>query len=75
MKTAATILALAGAANAFAPASVKSSKNGLQMSVFDDYAGNVNFKGDEFNFDPVSLLRTTRCMRRTRPIVVSVLSL
>jgi hypothetical protein len=56
MKTAVAFLALAGATNAFVPASTSSSKNGLQ-AVFDDYVGNVNFMGTEMNFDPVSTFR------------------
>jgi hypothetical protein len=56
MKTAVAFLALAGAANAFVPASTSSSKNGLQ-AVFDDYVGNFDFMGKELNFDPVSTIR------------------
>jgi hypothetical protein len=58
MKTAVAFLALAGATNAFVPASTSSSKNGLQ-AVFDDYVGNVNLFGKEMNFDPVSTIRPT----------------
>ena len=51
MKTAIALLALAGAASAFAPASTRSSKNGLQMPVFDDYIGAIDFRGKEYKFD------------------------
>lgn len=57
MKTAVAFLALAGAASAFAPASTRSSKNGLQAAVFDDYVGAIDFRGKEYKFDPVSRLR------------------
>lgn len=59
MKIAAAVLALAGAANAFtAPTSVSSRNTALQGTVFDDYAGNVDFKGSKLDFDPFKLSET-----------------
>lgn len=55
MKIAAAVLALAGAASAFTAPSSVSKTTALQGTVFEDYPGNINLFGKEFNFDPVSL--------------------
>jgi hypothetical protein len=56
MKIAAALLALTGAANAFTAAPGSAVKStALKGTVFEDYPGNVDFKGSEFNFDPVSI--------------------
>jgi len=60
MKTAAALVACLAGANAFtgAPVSKVSSKSALQMSVFDDYVGAVDFRGKKFEFDPLKLSET-----------------
>ena len=58
MKTvAATILALAASASAFAPAPVAKSSTALN-TVWDDYVGGKDFKGGDFKFDPLKLSET-----------------
>ena len=56
MKTAVALVACLAGANAFigTPVAKVSSKSSLQMSVFDDYVGAVDFRGKKFEFDPVS---------------------
>jgi len=49
--------AFLGSASAFAPAPKVRSSSAVQ-AVWDDYAGGVNFKGDEFKFDPLRLSET-----------------
>jgi hypothetical protein len=59
MKTAAILSTLIGSAAAFAPASTPSTKStAIAGSVFDDYAGAVDFRGAEFKFDPLKLSET-----------------
>jgi hypothetical protein len=53
MKIAAALLACLASANAFATVRKASSSSALQMSVFDDYEGAVDFRGKKFEFDPV----------------------
>ena len=59
MKTAVALVACLAGANAFTgtPVSKVSSKSALQMSVFDDYVGAVDFRGKKFEFDPVSRIK------------------
>jgi len=55
MKTVAALCAaLVGSASAFAPIS-QTAKTVSLNSVFDDYVGNVDLRGKEFNFDPLKL--------------------
>jgi hypothetical protein len=55
MKTAVAVLACAAGACAFAPAA-KSSKVAVALnSVFDDYVGGVDLRGQKFEFDPVRI--------------------
>lgn len=56
MKIAAALLACLASANAFATIQKASSTSALQMSVFDDYEGAVDFRGKKFEFDPVRLV-------------------
>lgn len=55
MKTAVAVLACAAGASAFAPAA-KSGKVAVALnSVFDDYVGGVDLRGQKFEFDPVRI--------------------
>lgn len=58
MKIAAALLALAGAASAFTTAPSTKNSVALQGTVFEDYAGNVNWAGQKFDFDPFNLAET-----------------
>jgi hypothetical protein len=60
MKTAVALVACLAGVNAFTgtPVSKVSSKSALQMSVFDDYVGAVDFRGKKFEFDPVSRIKS-----------------
>ena len=53
MKTAVAVLACAAGASAFTT-SAKSTKVAVALnSVFDDYVGGVDLRGQKFEFDPV----------------------
>jgi len=57
MKTVVALASLAATASAFAPAPRGGSSTALN-TVWDSYAGGVNFKGDKFEFDPLGLSET-----------------
>lgn len=54
MKSFAVLATLLAGASAFAPAAPTVSKTTALNSVFDDYVGAVDFRGNKFEFDPVS---------------------
>ena len=54
MKIAVAVLACAAGASAFAPAA-KSNKVVALNSVWDDYVGGVDLRGQKFEFDPVRI--------------------
>jgi hypothetical protein len=60
MKIAVAVLACAAGASAFAPAA-KSNKVSVLNSVWDDYVGGVDLRGQKFEFDPVRI----HCFRFT----------
>lgn len=72
MKTAVALLACLAGANAFTgtPLAAPSSKSALQMSVFDDYIGAVDFRGKKFEFDPVSFWVTPLFISLTKIAVL-----
>jgi hypothetical protein len=53
MKTAVALLALAASASAFT-GTQPSARSTAVRAVVDDYDGNMDLRGKEFNFDPVS---------------------
>jgi hypothetical protein len=57
MKSAAAIIALAASAAAFAPAPINTKSSALN-TVWDDYIGGQDFKGDKFEYDPLRLSET-----------------
>mmetsp|Transcript_5793 Transcript_5793/g.8200 ORF Transcript_5793/g.8200 Transcript_5793/m.8200 type:complete len:199 (-) Transcript_5793:185-781(-) len=58
MKNAVALLACLAGANAFSSAPMSKASSALQMSVFDDYPGAVDFRGKKFEFDPLGLAET-----------------
>ena len=57
MKIAAVVLACAAGASAFAPAAKSFSSVATPLnSVFDDYVGGIDLRGQKFEFDPVRRL-------------------
>mmetsp|Transcript_36663 Transcript_36663/g.74798 ORF Transcript_36663/g.74798 Transcript_36663/m.74798 type:complete len:200 (-) Transcript_36663:268-867(-) len=55
MKTALALAALALGADAFAPAAPATRVATAVNSVWDDYAGGVDFRGKKFEYDPLNL--------------------
>jgi len=60
MKVAAVLLSVVGLASGFSSPAGKGAaiKSAPIKSVFDDYVGAVDFKGDEYKFDPLGLAET-----------------
>jgi len=62
MKTFAAIACLAASANAFSGTPLTSrsvsKSTGMKMTVWDNYVGGVDFRGQEFKFDPLKLAET-----------------
>lgn len=57
MKSVAAVLALAATASAFSPAPVQNRGTALN-TVFEDYIGAQDYKGEKFEFDPLGLAET-----------------
>jgi len=58
MKTATLLAALCAGAEAFAPSPIASKAATALNTVWDDYAGGVDFRGGKFEFDPLGLAET-----------------